>query len=166
MSGTITECAQCKGKTKTTGARCKRTTCKIADYCYQHLASELNLQVKKSAIPGAGMGLFTLIDRKKGENIIEYAGEKRAQAVFDKEPSVYGFSMNKNLVIDARSTQSSVARYANDCRASNKRAKQCKSSNSKFSKDTKHNKINIKATRNIKAGEEVFVSYGKGYWKK
>jgi uncharacterized protein len=124
------------------------------------------LVVKKSQLPKAGKGLFTLENIPKGELIIEYKGE----IITDKEATrraaeddCYGymFFINKNHCIDAFFTLEHKARYANDA-AGLGRIDGLKN-NSVY--EIVGKKCFIKSTRNIKAGEEIFVSYGKEYWK-
>ena len=119
------------------------------------------LAVKKSSIVDAGLGLFTLEPIKKNQNIIQYTGIIRTNDQFEANPSMYGVEISKGRVIDAKSPQSSIARFANDCRAVNKKAGDC-SINSRFvvSGET----VWIRATKAIPANSEIFVSYGPKYW--
>ena len=68
--------------------------------------------------------------------------------------------------MDAASTQSGLARYANDCRVANIREGDCKGNNSRFVKVTRAGKTTVwlRATKNIKAGSEILISYGRKYW--
>lgn len=160
------DCDRCHADKKS-GGRCTRRTCAYGTYCWQHSRSLLNLRIKKSGIPGAGNGLFTTIDRRKGDTVAEYTGKVVPASKFldDKYKSAYGYQVDKNTVIDAKSTQSALGRYANDCRS---RARGCKTNNAKFAKHKRRGKwsVRLKAKRNIKKGEEVFVSYGRSYWRK
>ena len=90
----------------------------------------------------------------------------QAQAENDVKPSGYALSIPRGKIIDAAFTQSGLARYANGCRAGNKRAKQCKGSNSKFSTSTMGGvtRVWLTSTKLIRANTEVFVSYGKAHW--
>jgi len=130
------------------------------------MKKEFKLVVKKSQLPKSGKGLYTLENIPKGEYIIEYKGE----IITDKEATrraaeddCYGymFYINKNRCIDAYYTTEHKARYANDA-AGLGRVEDLKN-NSVY--ETIDKKCFIKSTRNIKAGEEIFVSYGKEYWK-
>ncbi len=122
------------------------------------------LKVKKSTLPGAGKGLFTLNDIKKGQIVCEYEGERISwdQAIErnDKNKGGYVYFINKNNCIDAYHYKDTFGRYANDAagvgRISGFR------NNSTY--DVVKNKVYIRATRNITAGSEIFVSYGRGYW--
>jgi hypothetical protein len=155
---TIIECDRCEAKTKN-GQRCKRRTCSTNPYCFQHTKSILNLVVKKSNIPKANKGLFTTIDVKKGQNIVPYTGEILNQNQLDSRygngQADYTFKVNNNdRYIDARSTKSSIGRYANTNPGHN---------NASFSIDNRNQKVNIKASKNIKKDGEVYVAYGRNY---
>ena len=77
----------------------------------------------------------------------------------------YGLHLTKNLVLDARSTQSAIGRYANNCRNSDKKKNNCKGRNAKFVINQSTKTVSIKATKNIPAHSEIFISYGTAYWK-
>ncbi|MBL7882939.1 MAG: SET domain-containing protein [Bacteroidia bacterium] len=123
------------------------------------------LEVKRSTIPGAGKGLFTKRDIKKGERIVEYLGEIITEAELDRraEKDIYGYAfyINKNRCIDAYYTPEAIARYANDAKGLTR----IKGLNNNACYDIWKNKGWIKAEKNIKAGSEIFVSYGAEYWK-
>lgn len=122
------------------------------------------LLVKKSQIPNSGKGLFTNKDIKKGAKIIEYRGEILDEKEFniraDKKETYYVFFVKKNLYIDPMRTPQYKARYANDA-AGSTRVKGFRN-NSYF--DVIDDRCFIIASRKIKAGEEIFVSYTKSYW--
>ena len=122
------------------------------------------LKVKKSTLPAAGKGLFTLNDVKKGEIVCEYEGERItwAEAIVrnDKNKGGYVYYINKNNCIDAYHYLDTFGRYANDAagvgRISGFR------NNSTY--EVIKNRVFIRATRNIPANSEIFVSYGRSYW--
>ncbi|MCC6251601.1 MAG: SET domain-containing protein [Bacteroidia bacterium] len=124
------------------------------------------LEVKDSILPNCGKGLFTKIPIKKGTVIVEYKGEKITWAEGLKRnenhptQSPYLFYISANNCIDAEYTLDALARYANDAKG-HTRVKGI-SNNADY---TIINKVPyIIATKNIKAGSEIFVSYGKDYW--
>jgi len=169
-------CAQCIAITKK-GTRCKLTTCVIGPKCWIHTLGEDKLKVKKSHIKEAGKGLYAQKGRskkvdksivfKKGSIIAEYTGKILTTNQVNRMPvkqRAYILQHKNNRFIDAVKTNSGPARYANDCRASNKAKGECKGNNAKFTKS--QHKMNIKATKNIKNKDEIFVSYGSDYWKK
>ena len=122
------------------------------------------LVIKKSTLPGAGKGLFTLSDIKKGKLVCEYEGEKitwaDATARNDKNKGGYVYYINEKICIDAYEYKNTFGRYANDA-AGLTRLKGVRN-NSTY--DVIKNKVFIRATRNIPAGSEIFVSYGRSYW--
>lgn len=122
------------------------------------------LIVKTSQLPNAGKGLFTTTPIKKGEQIIEYKGEiidwKEYEKRVERDEDGYLFFINKKHCIDAFNTPQHKARYANDA-AGLSRVKGLKN-NSVY--EIEDNKCFIVATRDIAAGEEIFVNYTKEYW--
>lgn len=126
---------------------------------------EKDLVVKKSTIPNTGKGLFTNRDIKKGERIIEYLGEIITEAELERraENDIFGYAfyINKKKCIDAYYKPDAIARYANDARGLVKI--EGLKNNCIYEI---HNKRGwITASKNIKAGEELFVSYGAEYWR-
>lgn len=157
-------CVQCSARKKN-GERCSRRTCKYSDKCFQHTKIDTGLQIKSSNINGAGQGLFATKDFKRNEKITSYGGTQVSLDTYRNNPSGYGFLITRNLILDASSTQSGWGRYANNCRNQNKQAGECRGNNAKIVGNTQRRTANIKATKNIKAGEEIFVPYSRGYWK-
>ena len=123
---------------------------------------EKNLVVKKSGLPDAGKGLFTRINIAKGTRIVEYKGRiQRWQDVKDQD-GINGYLMyiNRNVVINALPAIDTLGRYANDARGLVR--KEGLRNNSEYVSEGK--RCFIEATRNIKAGEEILVNYGREYW--
>ena len=73
--------------------------------------------------------------------------------------------VNKNKFIDAKKTSSSAGRYANDCRTKNVRKGNCRGNNAKLSYDNRNERANLKASKAIHMGDEIFVGYSRGYWE-
>ncbi len=126
-----------------------------ADYLYK----------KPSQLINAGNGLFTAIDIYKDETIAIFKGEllsddqaeKRALEGNDK----YFINLLNGSIMDSMNV-ACFAKYANDASGfTNSNFK----NNAKITLDDNDN-VCIQATRNIKANEELFCSYGKNYWKK
>lgn len=122
------------------------------------------LTVKRSGLPGCGKGLFTTKAISKDSKIIEYRGEiigyneyrRRAR----KEVDQYLFFVRRDLCIDAMHTPQYKARYANDA-AGLTRVKGFRNNSDYMIFD---DKCFIVASRDIKAGEEIFVNYTEHYW--
>lgn len=120
------------------------------------------LIVKKSTLPNSGNGLFTKVFIPKGTAIVEYKGKITPWKEVDnnKGDNGYIYYVKRNHVIDARRTTSALARYANDARGLT-RIKGI-SNNSEY-KETGL-KVFITAVKDIPAGSEILVEYGKEYW--
>jgi SET domain-containing protein len=122
---------------------------------------EKHLQIKKSLIPGAGMGLFTTVFIAKGTRIVEYKGRSTTWKDVEHDyKNGYIYSIDPNHVIDAKTYKKALGRYANDARGlvSSKGL----SNNSKYVVDEL--KVFIESIKDIPAGSEIFVSYGREYW--
>ena len=124
------------------------------------------LLIKKSGIPGAGKGLFTKQFIAKGTRIIKYKGEittwkkvlqtERETKILNK----YLYYLNHNHVIDALHYPKVLARYANDAKGLGKVTGLA--NNCKYVEDKE--RVFMEAIKDIPAGGELLISYGKEYW--
>ncbi len=123
---------------------------------------EKNLIIKKSGLPKAGKGLFTKIDIPKGTRVVEYKGRIQPWREVKDQDGINGYLMyiNRNIVINGLAAVKTLARYAND--AGGLVRLEGIRNNSEFISEGK--RCFIESTRNIKAGEEIFASYGREYW--
>jgi uncharacterized protein len=121
-----------------------------------------NLFVKKSSLPDAGKGLFTRIHIAKGTRMVEYKGRKQRWREVKDQDGINGYLMyiNRNVVINALPAIHTLGRYANDARGLVRMTGL--RNNSEYVSEG--SRCFIEATRNIKAGEEILVSYGREYW--
>ena len=156
MRGEVKESVQCKALTKN-GTRCRRQTVYYPKLCGQHTP---DLQLKKSTIRGAGKGLFAKRRIEDGETIGKYKGERMSQRAFDEQvpESDYGFLLKKNVVIDAKNTQSCLTRNVNDAHGTTKTI------NARFVKNFRNQTARVVATRPIQRLKEILISYGPAYW--
>ncbi len=124
---------------------------------------EKQLFVKKSTIPNSGKGLFTKKFIPKGTRIVEYKGRISTWAEVKDEDGKNGyiFYVNRNHVIDALPRLSALARYANDARG----LVRIKGLTNNCDYVTDGKKAYIESKKDIPAGAEIFVDYGKDYWK-
>ena len=121
------------------------------------------LYIKNSTLPNAGKGLFTKKAIPKGTRIIEYTGKRSTwkEVKDDDGKNGYIFYINRNHVIDAKPNKKAYARYANDARGL-VRVKGIVN-NSDYVVDGL--KAYIESKKDIPAGGEILVDYGKDYWK-
>ena len=172
-------CEQCKAYTVKKRERCKNRTC-FDSYCWIHLQKEFyksskaktktifGLEIKTSKIPNAGKGLFATRDFKKGDGIITVTFRKLKKKEIDNlydyiDPitqkkvegvAPYGFDMDATDKGDAACIRNAPS-YAND---------RVGRSNVRYEQDDK-NVMWLAATKNIKAGDELYNNYGQKYWK-
>ena len=123
------------------------------------------LVAKTSKIPNSGKGLFTEKDIKKDETIAEFSGgELISQEEADKREAAhegdYFIGMESGKLLDVYKSKC-MARYANDAEGFGK-IKGLK--NNAYIVEQKKNRAFLVATKNIPAGEEIFVDYGHDYW--
>lgn len=137
--------------------RCKRMTVITHPFCGQHTREHLGVTVAKSNIAKAGLGLFAEKVFNVEDRIVEYSGEKLTTDQFDRRydkdnMGSYGIMLSEKHVIDARKSNSGVARYACDYHGSGKRP------NAEYVNFG--GRIWIVATKKIKVGSEILTDYG------
>jgi uncharacterized protein len=122
----------------------------------------LRLIVKESVLPGAGKGLFTEEFIMKDTCITEYRGTVSTWKNVNHNDgnNAYVFYVNSSHVVDACDHPQEPGRYINDAKG----LQQARGlvNNARYVVYKK--RIFIYATKNIPAGAEIFVSYGKEYW--
>jgi uncharacterized protein len=123
---------------------------------------EKQLVVKRSTIPNSGKGLFTKKLIPKGTRIVEYKGKVSTwkEVDIDEGRNGYIYYINRNHVIDAKPFPKYLGRYANDAQGM-ARVKGI-TNNSQYVNDNM--RVYIEAVKDIPAGGEILVRYGKEYW--
>ena len=123
---------------------------------------ERQLVVKKSTLPNAGKGLFTRKSIPAGTKIVEYKGTitRWKDVNHDEGRNKYIYYINRNHVIDAAHHLNYLARYANDALG----LARVKGITNNATYKTEGLKAYIFSTRDIPAGGEILVGYGKEYW--
>lgn len=123
---------------------------------------EKTIYVGKSTLPGAGKGLFTKVLIPKGTRVVEYKGKFTTWKEVDGQDGNNGYIyyVKRDQVIDASSYPRALARYANDAKGLFQ--VEGLSNNASYNEDGL--KVYIESTRDIPAGAEIFVDYGKEYW--
>jgi hypothetical protein len=147
------------------GNQCKRNCVIGLPYCSSHLPKEMKVQIKKSLIPNSGKGVFAL-DKTKGQRDIvfkenntigPYFGEtidrNTLERRYGNKTAPYGIAKNRDLFEDG-ALQRGVLTLIN-----HKRSRQ---DNVRFSIG-RNNTVVVKAKKNIKNGQELYVNYGNRY---
>jgi len=154
---------QCIHVNPKTEHQCRRKQYIGFNVCYQHLATDHHLKIKKSNIKGAGKGLFAYngtnndaIVFKKDERIIDYNAEfittEEKERRYGDNTAPYAVRINTDLIEDG-ACQRSSASIANH--------RPFTYSNAKFYPYNK--KIYVKAIKNIRNNQEITIDYGKEY---
>ena len=113
-------------------------------------------------LPGAGKGLFTKTNIEKGQLIVEYKGKVTTwkEVEHNDGQNGYIYFVNRNYVIDASRRATALARYANDAHGLQK----VKGLHNNAVYTELDKKVYIEAKKDIPAGSEILVPYGKEYW--
>jgi hypothetical protein len=121
-------------------------------------AVESSLLVRPSWLNPGFLGLFTVRPFLQGDVVCVYFGDtlRTAEALRLADKS-YLMRLGEQCYVDSKNCLPCKARYINDCR------NPC-GYNVRFEKRPADLCANVVATRNISAGEELFVDYGKWYW--
>jgi len=121
-----------------------------------------SLYVRKSKIPGAGLGLFTRIPFAKGDRIVEYKGRREPWKKVKAEDGYNGYllRLNRTTAINALPYKKALGRFANDAKGSGR--KTGLRNNAEYL--IYGNRCFIEATRSINRGEEILVDYGQAFW--
>ncbi len=145
--------------------RCSRHCVIGTPYCWSHLLSLHHLRILKSGVPNAGKGLFVLntnedegkVVFKKGELVCPYGGQlinkRTLESRYGDKTAPYAIQLTHEWYRDA-SCERGVGSLINH---------DSKKANVKFSVNQQSKTVSIKAKRNLKNGEELFVSYGREY---
>ena len=109
-------CPKCIAITKN-GTSCKRNTCVRFPYCFQHMNSIEGLQLKKSEINDAGLGLFATRNfplsstRKQDPTITYYSSKNITNGPNDD--SAYVLKVNNKQYLDSNDPSNFSGRYIN-----------------------------------------------------
>ena len=148
---------RCVGHVKG-GARCRRNVIKGLDRCWQHTRSELGLKIAPSGVPGAGLGLFTLRARKRGDHICNYLGDtlgpQQVEERYGEATAPYTVEAPRQRFIDG-ACRRGIGNFVNHAPAAQ--------ANCRFSWSGQQQTMSIKATRGIPVGAELKLNYGSRY---
>ena len=123
------------------------------------------LYIDISQLPDSGKGLYTAIPIYKDEIISYFKGEilsdAEAKSRVDQHADQYFINLLDGSIMDSKNIEC-YAKYANDAQGF---------SGSDFKNNVKigldeNEAVCLIAVKSLKAGEEIFCSYGKKYWEK
>ncbi len=124
---------------------------------------EKKVEARKSTLPGAGKGLFAKEFIPKDTRIVEYKGKITTWKEVEHHDgeNAYIYYVKRHHVIDASRNSNALARYANDARGLH-RVKGI-TNNAEYVEEGL--KVFIASIKDIPAGGEILVEYGKEYWE-
>jgi SET domain-containing protein len=120
------------------------------------------ITIKKSSIPGAGLGVFAVQAIKKGKRLGEYSGEQLNLGQFLKKKNTdYCFEINRKnkppFYIDGK-FRGSWHSKVNGAKTNTEKKK------INVVTYQYNQKIYFKTVKNIKKGQELLIDYGESYW--
>ena len=126
---------------------------------------EQELRIKRSLIPGAGKGVFTKVDIDKDEIITEFTGEKVSHTMgvarFILKQSHSILYLNNTYSLDSYADKDCLATFINDAKG----LKRIPYKRNNVLLVRERGRLFVIAKRKITAGEELYMSYGSGYWR-
>jgi len=100
----LLECKQCEF-IKPEGGQCKRKTCEMLPYCFQHAKAELGVKVAPSTIPGAGSGLFATREFKGSDANKKWIAPLGGQTLVGAQVDArYGAHTTAPYTVEAKGT--------------------------------------------------------------
>ena len=155
--------------TNDTGTHCHNISVIGEHYCWIHLLWKKHLRIKPSNIQGAGKGVFAVNKRlpdnavifQKGQTILNYDGEEinrhTLEQRYGNNTAPYAVQVNRQRDIYEdgaldRSVMSCVNSPPNGTQA-----------NCRLTTNTERTHCIVKASRDIRNGQELFANYGGEY---
>lgn len=154
------QCQQCEGRTKN-GSRCRKRVCIGVPLCWQHLRTERFLRIGASPIAGKGLFVFKpgsvpdAIVFHQNDRITHYDGERIGAEVHQRYPG--DITAPYALMTENAACKRGVGSLANHAPAGNGPGH----ANARYSQY--RGRGQLRATRDIRNGEEVLVNYGPQY---
>ena len=148
---------RCTANTKSR-KQCKARTA-MGQFCWNHLRSMRGLRIKKSSVPGGGMGLHAA-RALPANHRVDYTGDR--VALDGTNGGSYYLQLSSHSGIDAARTNAGEGRWINDPRGT------AAAANCEFCIYTPpgHARIGcVRTTRPIELGEELLIHYGAAYWR-
>ena len=158
------ESERCHSQTKI-GTRCSRKCVIGTPYCWSHLLSNHHLRLLPSTVPNAGKGVFVLnkqrplgeIIIRNGDVVCPYGGELIDETTLNRrygdKTAPYALQLSQNRYRDAACARGVGSMINHDGRRANV----------SFAVNHRAKTVSIKAKRNLRNGEELFLSYGRDY---
>lgn len=140
------------------GTRCRRLTTITHPYCAHHMRLVHGVEVRRSTIPGAGMGLFAVRHIPKDVYLFDYDGDRLSVSEYTERYAELGFGpyaieLSPSVIIDAYRTDAGIARYICTYHGSGRRP------NVRYYSTGQ--RVEIWTIRPIEPGDELLADYGR-----
>ena len=163
------ECMQCDFK-KSDGVQCKRRTCKMLPYCWQHAQTMLGVKVAPSTIPGAGSGLFATKEFKGSNANMKWIAPLGGQQLTDAQTDArYGAHATAPYTVGGPNGQNFdgalkryVGHFANSRFGQNNKSVQ-KGTNAVIGMHNNMPWLKAQIGKTIKPNQEVLAWYGNQF---
>ncbi len=127
--------------------------------------------VKKSILPGAGMGLFANRNFKKGESLGPYKGRLLTMEQCEKIREAWGHMLDMTMIegiepyVALHPSEKMPLRFINHAPVTveKKKIKGKKAINVEFNRIPELPYIEIRTTKAVAKGEEFYLYYGAGF---
>lgn len=166
---------RCKGTTKR-NTRCSVKSTIGVEYCWRHLLSEKHLKIKRSTIPGAGLGVFASVPNERDDYVVfpadtvildNYVGETISKKKEGKRylkgndttgPYTYT-SENGETIIDGACKRGTATILNHNSESPNTTWEEI------HEPDGSRNfgELKTKALTDIRNNTELFINYGDAY---
>lgn len=156
------------------GRRCRKRACVGVPYCWMHLRSQLHLRIKASSVASAGKGLFAEDPRaapnaivfRPNDIIVVYGGERVTRAELEARygdyTAPYGLQIYGQHYEDAACRRGPGA-LANHAPSPVANARYSYQKPRQRQQQQQPPVAVLKATKAIRNGQEILVSYGPHY---
>ena len=121
--------------------------------------TESDFEVRPSPVPGAGVGLFSLVNIEPGDTIGYYTGKVITDKQADSKPYVHSLYL---LYICKNHWLYGEGKWANYTRFINHDGEH---PNAELIVSTRWKTARFHALRRIRPGHEIFFDYGPEYWE-
>ncbi len=155
------KCVQCAYK-KSDGQQCQLNTCRQFPYCWVHLRVVDGLQVKPSTVPGAGLGLFFVgnkrTDHVKARNPISCYSAKNVDTNASGT-SDYIVKVGRSKFMNSEDKLNYVGRYINHSADPNVEISGTHNIRERMGRFV----LNIRTKKRVNKGDELFLDYGPNF---
>ena len=160
------KCPQCQSMVRDGSRQCRLPACKDFKYCAHHIRQHYGVRIATSGIPNSGMGLWATKDFAAGDNVAPMGHgmgmtERQLDARYnylDVVPTAPYAFRDGEVYYDSACVRGPGA-YSNSIMPRGNQARL----NSRIVV-LRNGESWLEATKDVRAGQELFNRYGEEYW--